>query len=351
MGEIVLNSKYSPGITTYGIPGEKGEEGKNGISMFFVPFNVENNEETLLGYINNNKIIGLEGEKSIDYIYQNGDTFVQPDGQVYQYYNGIFKSIGAFNLSSKQPFESNDNNVIYNVNNSNVVISNKEDIENNNYSLSIVNNPNSNSEEVNFIKIQNDEKYLTLDYNNDISCFIIKNNSPIVTDSLVIKGENRDTIIKDKYYYEVLSEDEIKKLFSPIEDNVSNLIGKPGDSSVFLQEGFSENVETGGTVFYITFGMPKTIYTKYINENKYFYIFTYFIKGLKNKEIILNDLEIYEKENDDNVYWRISILENKDEKINCELNIFDTKSFYNYKIFYNDISTYYIFDEPIEKSI
>lgn len=327
MGEIVLNSKYAPGIATYGIPGEKGNDGNNGVSMFFIPYEVEENKDTILNHIYEKKIIGLEGAKDVKYEYQNGDTFVQPNGAVYQLYNNDFKNIGYFDLTSQQAFALNEN-TLYNTNNTNVIITNDNSQTLNTSTEYLFNVHNFSTNNVNnkLIKIQNNKEYVCIDYNNDSSSFFIHNNTPLCFSSTyILKDSSENKIVNNNKFYKVSSIDEVLK------NSISQI--EKEDVSVYFLEGFLTT--DGKKPYALKVEINQDKYNIDVSNGEYF-SFSHFYNGkLYSKHLLTTSNLITEDEN--KKYWNISVLYNIDENNNpnnWELDIFDCSTNAN-KIIYD----------------
>ena len=221
MSDIILNAKYAPGIPTYGVPGEDGEKGDNGRSIFYVPIDITNNESDLLNYINANKIYNT----NIPYVYSNGDVFVQSDGKIYQYNknNDVkFKYIDNFDFGVTDIFEKDlSDDFIYNKEQRNIFLTDASSITNSGYLFNI------ESEDNKFIKLQNGDKSITITYDEDLNGFLFSSKEPIFFDNLYAKISNNtneeydaspasedleeDIIIpgNNYIYYEVVGEDNL----------------------------------------------------------------------------------------------------------------------------------------------
>lgn len=221
MSDIILNAKYAPGIPTYGVPGEDGEKGDNGRSIFYVPIDITNNESDLLNYINANKIYNT----NIPYVYSNGDAFVQSDGKIYQYNknNDIkFKYIDNFNFGVKDIFEKDlSDNFIYNKDQKNIFLTDSSNIRNSEYLFNI------ESEDNKFIKLQNGDKSITITYDKDLNGFLFSSKEPIFFDNLYAKNPNNTN-----EEYDV----------SPASEDIDEDIITPGNNYIYYEIVGEENL-------------------------------------------------------------------------------------------------------------
>lgn len=215
MSDIILNARYAPGIPTYGVPGEDGEKGDNGRSIFYVPIDITNNESELLKYINANKIYNT----NIPYVYSNGDAFVQSDGKIYQYNknNDVkFEYIDNFNFGVKDIFEKDlSDNFIYNKDQKNIFLTDSSNITNSNYLFNI------ESEDNKFIKLQNGDKSITITFDEDLKGFLFSSEEPIFFDNLYAKNPNNTN-----EEYDV----------SPASEDVEEDIIIPGNNYIYYEE-------------------------------------------------------------------------------------------------------------------
>ena len=214
MSDIILNAKYAPGIPTYGVPGEDGEKGDNGRSIFYVPIDITNNESDLLNYINANKIYNT----NIPYVYSNGDAFVQSDGKIYQYNknNDVkFEYIDNFNFGVKDIFEKDlSDNFIYNKDQKNIILTDSSNIANSEYLFNVESDDNK------FIKLQNGDKSITITYDEDLKGFLFSSKEPIFFDNLYAKNSNNTN-----EEYDV----------SPASEDVEEDIITPGDNYIYYE--------------------------------------------------------------------------------------------------------------------
>lgn len=164
---IIINSKYAPGLATYGANGKQGKVGPAGYSLYFIPFDIDdlsepsddNQYNQLLNcilnnkYITNNSYISVELLVMKDRTYQLNDLFLIPSGKIYKLtdINALTKEIAFEKVGSLV----NDNlvfrivdNVIINTDNMPVVIAdNVQDVNNIDSLLTIYydkNNQNKN---------------------------------------------------------------------------------------------------------------------------------------------------------------------------------------------------------------
>ena len=188
MSDIVFNAKYAPGIPTYGIPGQDGEKGDNGRSLFYTSYDIENEKDKILRYIKENKIV----DSNIEYKYSYGDSFVQNNGEVYQYISqDNLKHIGQFNFNNIDIFEKGNDDT-------DTFIYNKEQI-----SLHLTDNGsnitdsgfifNINSNENNFIKLQNGDASIVITYDDNVNGFKFSSDKPIFFDNLYAVNNDKDS--------------------------------------------------------------------------------------------------------------------------------------------------------------
>ena len=91
MSDIIINSKYAPGLSTYGVQGNEGKQGKQGYGLYFVPFDINNNLESVINSINNNFYITDNTYKNTEVMlnrtYQVSDTLLSCTGEIWQITN------------------------------------------------------------------------------------------------------------------------------------------------------------------------------------------------------------------------------------------------------------------------
>lgn len=186
MSDIVFNAKYAPGIPTYGIPGQDGEKGDNGRSLFYTSYDIENEKDKILRYIKENKIV----HSNIEYKYSYGDSFVQNNGEVYQYISqDNFEKIGQFDFNNIDIFEkSNNDTFIYNKEQISLHLTdNSSNITNSGFIFNI------NSNENNFIKLQNGDDSIVITYDDDVKGFKFSSDKPIFFDNLYAVNNDKES--------------------------------------------------------------------------------------------------------------------------------------------------------------
>ena len=199
MNNIILNSKYAPGVPTYGTSGQDGNKGDNGRSLFFVPFDINNNKDFIKSLINNKKIYGVD---DLEYTYSIGDSFIQPDGTIWQYTNiNKIQEVGKITFNSDTFFAKEVNeNFIYNNTHYNFVLSDDTpsfDEENNDYLFTI------DSNNGNILKLKTSDNEFTISYDITKDGFVFYSNKPIYFDNLYAVANNsnnnsRSTTIKEE---------------------------------------------------------------------------------------------------------------------------------------------------------
>ena len=105
--------KYAPGIVTYGAQGERGEKGKDGYGLYYLPYELDNNNKQYIinNFILKNRYISNIPNKAVEMIdrkYQENDLFISPTGILYQYNNGTLIERCTFSF---EYFESNGNSL------------------------------------------------------------------------------------------------------------------------------------------------------------------------------------------------------------------------------------------------
>ena len=202
MSEISLDSKYAPGLMTYGVKGDKGEDGANGVSIFFIPLYINNNISQIASYIKGNRIIGLDAE--VEYTYNVGDTFVQPDGAVYQLNNleddikvTSFTNIGKF-IFSNSGFDLDENsNKIYNKSGADVIITDTDEEIADDLCDSLFNvilKNTSNDVKNNLIKIQNKDTSISISKEDK---YFFLNGDLIIDNNILLKQNDTSKQIVD----------------------------------------------------------------------------------------------------------------------------------------------------------
>lgn len=217
MAEIILNSKYAPGIATYGTQGREGKKGDNGKSIFFIPYELYDENQVPINtqnlyndYISVNKIIGVDS--SLSYKYEYGDSFITPTAKVYTYNidndkNYNFVHIGTVNaLKQNEEYFADSSDFIYNKEYKKLLFTNQnleneknieEEIKKYKSILNIAsykenNNTNDEINLLSLIAINNnaiDELNFSCDPSNNIF-YINTNNKPILFDSIYSKLNN-----------------------------------------------------------------------------------------------------------------------------------------------------------------
>lgn len=215
MEKIILNSKYAPGISTYGAQGKDGIKGDNGKSIFYVPFAGEVFNTTLLDeYIKKNIIVGT----NTSYNYQFGDTFVSNEGQVFRYDSsngeGVLTMIASeIKSASDNYFKiSKDNNYIYNVDLSKKIIFTDDSTNINGESIVNINSKDNNT----LLSLSQSNNEMSFSFINN--CFHINSTNPIIIENLLYT--NRNTSFKPiENYYPVICNIELDKLLIIIDSS------------------------------------------------------------------------------------------------------------------------------------
>jgi hypothetical protein len=231
MAEIILNSKYAPGVTTYGARGQEGKAGKDGKSIFFVHFDINENKDLLKEFIKYGKIFGAD--ETISHNYQSGDSFIQPDGGVWMYQNDDLTSLGHLNLSNFESFfelktDKLNNNYLA-IKDSSIQSLLLTDNISNEESLSAILNLKckNNSKPYNFLQLETDDASLSFSYKNykndskeNVSAFTIETKQNLFIDNLYAKISSSFKPICG--YYPVLSNINIEKYISVVLDKSNN---------------------------------------------------------------------------------------------------------------------------------
>ena len=148
MSEIVQNNLYAPGISTYGIKGDKGKRGAAGYGIYYVPFDDINNS-IVSDYIKNNMFISNNNINQLmnDRLYQVKDLFVIPNGKLYELEEmPTDTSIAKFKYltSFANPTEIYDvsNNTVYFKNSKKIVFADDASLSNNESFINIISKNN-----------------------------------------------------------------------------------------------------------------------------------------------------------------------------------------------------------------
>lgn len=266
MNNIILNSKYAPGVPTYGTSGQDGNKGDNGRSLFFVPFDINNNKDFIKSLINNKKIYGVD---DLEYTYSIGDSFIQPDGTIWQYTNiNKIQEVGKITFNSDTYFAKEVNeNFIYNNTHYNFILSDDTpsfDKENNNYLFTI------DSNNGNILKLKTSDNEFTISYDITKDGFVFYSNKPIYFDNLyaVANNSNNNSRSVDNIKKGTLGTPPNNEIwFKTINDEVfgNNILFANKtlpDTIVMESEGITEN----GDKYYIIKDNSNDNTGKYFNE-------------------------------------------------------------------------------------
>ena len=85
----INNNEYAPGIATYGINGQKGDQGQSGTSVFFTNYDVQLSDDFLsfVGRIQSNMLPLKNKSEKLERKYIEGDYFFDLLGNFYQLQN------------------------------------------------------------------------------------------------------------------------------------------------------------------------------------------------------------------------------------------------------------------------
>lgn len=290
MSKIELNSKYAPGISTYGAEGAQGKNGNNGYSIYYIPYDIstllDDEEESvelslIKNDILNNRFINtnLLGEKEIlNRTYQINDMFILPNYKLFSLYklsteyNIVeFKELGE--LNRKFPFNTEDN-ISFNNRNTTLVLGNLD-----------------------LSKLTADDKKTPL--------VVFDNNGKFI--SLGKKNNSLNIEIDNKNFFRISSDNPISfenGLYVPVNNNVESIttengniyykaeyIKIPNEITVYTNVNFSSrniNLES-----VIPIEIPNASYSLeilYKNDNDELYECT--LVGLERKNYIITQNNI-----------------------------------------------------------
>ncbi len=245
MNNIILNSKYAPGVPTYGTSGQDGNKGDNGRSLFFVPFDINNNKDFIKSLINNKKIYGVD---DLEYTYSIGDSFIQPDGTIWQYTNiNKIQEVGKITFNSDTFFAKDVNeNFIYNNTHYNFVLSDDTpsfDEENNDYLFTI------DSNNGNILKLKTSDNEFTISYDITKDGFVFYSNKPIYFDNLyaVANNSNNNSRSTDNIKKGTLGTPPNNEIWFKTIDN-KTFLDKNGNNILFANKTIPNTIvmESGG---------------------------------------------------------------------------------------------------------
>lgn len=248
MADIILNSKYAPGVSTYGTEGKPGKKGNNGKSLFYIT-----NRDMIEKYIDNNIIFGLSSD--MKYTYQDGDSFITQDGEVYMY-NGKnsenkITSLGGLNIKSESELLVKKDGYIVNKDNAKMYISdNTEAIDG---SSSYLLNIDASNGKLLSLSSSNDT-HLNIEHDVSSNAFKIISNKDIILDANVsLKTSNNINVDIPEGYFLLNAIDndfkdkiEIEKNDKEITISISeeNIVNNFFVSAFLCYEVLSEDRET-----------------------------------------------------------------------------------------------------------
>lgn len=221
MSEILHNSKYAPGIATYGIKGLQGERGNSGYSLYFTPYDITDDKlkQSIINnvFISDNSNLSDDIKIMKDRKYQPHDLFLTNSGKIYKLNNiktvefektpilDLSDLINGFIVNTDNKTLSSDKKVI-------IGNTTSQNIE---APLTIV--PNESGNLISLLN-HNNEINTTIKIDKDNEYIVFDNSSNICIDNLFINNDslfNRITVNNKDYYkavtqkYENISNDTI----------------------------------------------------------------------------------------------------------------------------------------------
>lgn len=212
MSDILINTRYAPGIPTYGIHGKQGDIGKPGYSLYFVPYSDGIGSETLKNNIKNNIFLSdinldLASKYMVDRKYQSGDLFLTITGKIYRLIDinpVTFDETPIMNifLQLENIFNISDN-VISNLPNYKTILSN--DSIKDSSSLGQLNIQAKDNNYITLISNDENKQKMTI---KDISSGIMFDSSLLVIPNLLISNNdeyNSEIYIDGNVYNKVIT--------------------------------------------------------------------------------------------------------------------------------------------------
>ena len=228
MTKIITNSKYAPGIATYGADGKQGKTGEAGYALYFIPYNInnldnpsdDNNEyRQLVNSILNNKFITNNSNLDIELLvmknrsYQINDLFLFPSGEIYKLIdiNAISQSVTferAGELLKQNQLFNIVNNVILNSNNMPLLLGyNIENVDDINSLLTIGYDKDNDKSLISFIDVNNGNR---LDFKSTSdNGLLFESHNPSYFDNVYIKYDD-DAPLSYGAYFKAVNDVEIK---------------------------------------------------------------------------------------------------------------------------------------------
>lgn len=212
----IQTNLYAPGIATYGTKGAVGAKGNSGYSIYFIPYNLDRDEDkkdTIDNYISKNRsfsnnYLNTDGIYLSDRTYQFGDIFLTPDGKVYKYYEHkniiSLYEIGNMSKSDIDFFRIIENSEMIQLeDDKQLVIKDSSDVSINSNSLALLNIYSSNNKP--YISLYNNVNNALLTVSSDVSNNVkFDTNNNIYINNLYVT--NSDSInSKHGDYYKVLT--------------------------------------------------------------------------------------------------------------------------------------------------
>lgn len=263
MADIIINSKYAPGISTYGIPGQEGKKGNAGYGLYFLPYELTDgvNKDYIKSciknnnYVINNNYTDITNKHLSDRVYQTHDLFLTPSGKIHKLtINGnnkeatiddindikiSFNELGSL-LNDTSIFKYTDD-YEYIVNTTNkVIFTNGTEIGNIN-NASLVNFYNVENI-LSCINTNNTNNINYLDIKYDTGGYYINTNTTLNIDNMLVKYDNN--ISDNNGYYKIIT-NETTKLENDIIIN-GNLIkiSNSKDYNICVQYFISDETDT-----------------------------------------------------------------------------------------------------------
>lgn len=238
MSDIIINSKYAPGISTYGIKGMRGETGQAGYSLYFSPYTDITNDNLIHSiknniFISDNNLLSNDLRSMKNRKYQSNDLILSADGKIYRLNNvetGEIDSTPLIDLygSLNGIIVNNDSNIISNHNGKKLYIGNRTDasvnisamltIESNNDNYITLSTNGSNNMSIKNVSV------------NDKQCILFDTSNNVYINNLYVENNTTDDKItlNNKLYYKVVTQNQIGNV------NDSSIYTLTADGSIIL---------------------------------------------------------------------------------------------------------------------
>lgn len=245
----IYNDEYAPGIATYGINGETGDQGANGNSIFYTSFDIYNNTgnsmEMFIQKIRNKMLPVHNSNIILDREYQKGDYFFDNNGNIYRLDNideiinptsdnasSIWTSYltlcGKMNTSSTDAYISKASNGRLNINNDyqgmDLIINNiGYGVDDTNYVLRIISDSPNSENKIEFICLSaingyNISDQLNIFYDTALNAYHLKTEGPLLIDSEVKIKKSGSNVNIDGYSPVVINETPITSFYNICQD-------------------------------------------------------------------------------------------------------------------------------------